>query len=193
MTLYVHGRPPRAVRRRRALIVALPVVLAAGVGVAALGAHTPDAAQEQATFMAAGSSGTGVDAAPQDPALAGVDPELARRFTEAQAAAADAGIPLTLTSGKRSFAEQQALVDAAIEKYGSQQEASRWVLPPETSEHVKGLAVDVGPPEGAKWLGKHGLEHGLCRTYANEAWHFEMLPDGESSCAPMHDDSSSGW
>lgn len=194
MTLYVHGRTARSVHRRRALVLALAVALVAGVVVAALGADAPDPAQDRAaTVVGVGSSRTAVDAAPTDPALAGLDPELARRFTEAQTAAADEGIALTLTSGKRSAEEQQALVDAAIEKYGSQQEASRWVLPPETSDHVKGLAVDVGPTEGALWLGEHGLEHGLCRTYANESWHFEMLPDGETSCAPMHEDSSTGW
>ena len=49
------------------------------------------------------------------------------------------------------------------------------------------------PTEGALWLGEHGLDFGLCRTYANEVWHFEPLPKGATTCAPMLPDSSSGW
>jgi hypothetical protein len=67
------------------------------------------------------------------------------------------------------------------------------VLPPESSAHVQGRAIDVGPTDGALWLEQHGLELGLCRTYANELWHFEMLADGADQCPEMHLDSSSGW
>ncbi|WP_082156365.1 M15 family metallopeptidase [Cellulomonas sp. A375-1] len=123
----------------------------------------------------------------------GLDPTLARRLARAQAAAEADGVVLTLTSGKRTAEEQEGLVAAAIKRYGSKREASRWVLPPESSAHVQGLAVDVGPTEGALWLGEHGLDFGLCRTYANEVWHFEALPKGATTCAPMAPDSSSGW
>jgi len=133
------------------------------------------------------------DAGDTDPALTGVDAELARRFLSARDAAAADGVTLTITSGKRSAQEQQELVDEAIARYGSLREAQRWVLPPDGSAHVVGLALDVGPTDGALWLGEHGLGFGLCRTYANEIWHFEKLPDGRTDCAPMHDDSSAGW
>ncbi|WP_197021645.1 M15 family metallopeptidase [Cellulomonas sp. HZM] len=170
MTLYIHGRPERSVRRRRrAALVGLasvPVLLAVGVHVAA-------------------SAAPGVA-----PAL---DPELARRFEAAQVAAAADGVSLTLTSGARTVAEQQHLVDDAVDRYGSVAEAHRYVLPPGKSSHVAGLAVDVGPPAGAAWLAKHSVELGLCRTYANEAWHFEKLPDGATRCPKMHPDSSWGW
>jgi hypothetical protein len=126
-----------------------------------------------------------------DPAT-GLDAELERRFAAAQAAAAAAGVDLTLTSGWRTVEEQQRLVDQAVERYGTP-EAYRWVLPPEHSAHVQGLAVDVGPTDGALWLGEHGLEHGLCRTYLNEVWHFEMLPEGATACPEPHADSSWGW
>ncbi|MDM7830285.1 M15 family metallopeptidase [Cellulomonas edaphi] len=187
MTTYVHGRPERPARRRpRALIVLL--LLAAAVGVA-LRLADPSGASEPLVPVAAS------DAPPEtgDPVLAGLDDELAARFAHAQRVAAADGVRLTLTSGKRSAAEQQELVEAAVERYGSEREAHRWVLPPGSSAHVKGLAVDVGPTSGALWLGEHGLELGLCRTYANELWHFEKLPDGATACAPMHPDSSSGW
>ena len=177
MTLYV-GRLPERVRRRRArwagaaavslLCVGVAVAVAALGGVAARGSDLPQTAHA-------------------------LDPELARRFAAAQSAAAADGLTLTLTSGWRSAAEQQALVDDAVERYGSLEEARRWVLPPESSAHVQGTAIDVGPTEGALWLGEHGFELGLCRTYANEIWHFELLAEGATTCPELHPDSSSGW
>jgi len=126
-------------------------------------------------------------------AVTDLDPELARRFANAQVAAAADGVDLTLTSGWRSAAEQQALVDKAITRYGSEAKAHSWVLPPETSEHVKGLAIDVGPTAGASWLGAHARAFGLCRTYANEMWHFEKLAEGARACPDPHADASWGW
>jgi zinc D-Ala-D-Ala carboxypeptidase len=174
MTEYFHGRPVRVARRRRSPLVIAVVALAATL---------------VWLYLADASSAVGNG----DPALTGLDGELATRFVEAQEAAAGAGVELTLTSGKRSAAEQQALVDAALKRYGSKAEAHRWVLPADSSAHVKGLALDVGPTAGARWLGKHGLEFGLCRTYANEVWHFEKLPEGRDTCPKQHDDSSWGW
>ncbi|WP_148076622.1 D-alanyl-D-alanine carboxypeptidase family protein [Cellulomonas sp. PhB150] len=185
MTTYIHGRPERAVRRRRRSAIVLTVVLLAATLV---GLHLADA-----TDAASAQSPTAAPVLDEDPALAGVDDELARRFTAAQAAAADDGVVLTLTSGRRTAKEQRALVEAAEKKYGSKAEAHRWVLPARSSAHVKGLALDVGPTSGALWLGEHGLAYGLCRTYANEVWHFEKLPGDRDECAPMHPDSSSGW
>lgn len=141
-------------------------------------------------------AGAGDPAGEGDPAGAGdavgLDPELQRRLDAAVAAAAADGIELTLTSGRRTPEEQQRLVDQAVERYGVP-EAYRWVLPPDRSAHVQGLAVDVGPTDGALWLGEHGEELGLCRTYANEMWHFEMLPDGATTCPEQRPDSSWAW
>lgn len=187
VTTYIHGRPERAVRRRRrrrsAIVVVVALLVATLVGLHL--ADTTDAASAQAP--------TSTPDLGRDPALEGVDDELARRFTAAQAAAADEGVALTLTSGRRTAKEQRALVEAAEKKYGSKDEAHRWVLPARSSAHVRGLALDVGPTSGALWLEEHGLAFGLCRTYANEVWHFEKLPDDRETCAPMHPDSSSGW
>ncbi|MCG2803377.1 MAG: M15 family metallopeptidase [Cellulomonas sp.] len=137
-------------------------------------------------------AGGGGDAAPGSAATA-LDTELARRFAVAQQAADADGVPLEITSGWRSARDQQALVDQALERYGDPAEAHRWVLPPERSSHVQGLAIDVGQTKGAYWLAQHGLEFGLCQTYANEIWHFEKLPDGATECPPPHADSSWGW
>ena len=122
-----------------------------------------------------------------------LDPELARRVEAAAADAAAAGVSLTITSGWRSASDQQALVEQMVVRYGSEQEAHRWVLPPATSAHVQGLAVDVGGTEGALWLSEHGAAYGLCRTYENEVWHFEPVIAPGGTCPPMHPDSSWGW
>ncbi|MBT0993347.1 M15 family metallopeptidase [Cellulomonas sp. DKR-3] len=183
-------RQQRTRRRRRRRGAAGVVLLAA-----ALVAHQQVGGGQEADADT-GSQGDPVPAtfAPAaGPAADGLDPELAQRFRRAQKAAARDGVSLTLTSGWRSAAEQAELVDQTIERYGDEAEAHRWVLPPETSAHVQGLAVDVGGTEGALWLGEHGYELGLCRAYANEVWHFELLPDGAQQCPEMAPDSSGGW
>lgn len=184
MTLHVV--PLRPTRRTRSLALLTGVALAAAAAVvAALLSGSPRAAAGPAApAVVASATPTGAD---------GVDPELVARFAAAQRAAAQDGVTLRITSGRRSVQEQQQLVDEAVTKYGSVQDAHRFVLPPDASAHVQGLALDVGPTAGARWLGAHGLEFGLCRTYANETWHFEKLPAGRTACPPMHPDSSWGW
>lgn len=103
----------------------------------------------------------------------GLAPELSRRLGRAQAAAEKQGITITVTSGWRSLEQQRQLYEQEIATYGSQEEASRWVLPPRESEHPKGRAIDIGPAQAGVWLNQHGDKYGLCRTYANEWWHFE--------------------
>jgi len=192
MTLY--AVPHRMTRRSRYVVLMTTVALAVVVViVATILSRATDAAAVPGPpappLATAGREAAGAVVAGSE----GVDPELAARFAAAQEAAAADGVVLTITSGKRSTQEQQELVDEAVTRYGSVQEAHRWVLPPGSSAHVQGLALDVGPTAGALWLGRHGLEFGLCRTYANEVWHFEMLPDGQTECPQMHEDSSWGW
>jgi hypothetical protein len=55
------------------------------------------------------------------------------------------------------------------------------VLPPSESGHVHGIALDVRPVEGARWLERHGGRHHLYRIYANEWWHFEYQPRTHSA------------
>jgi LAS superfamily LD-carboxypeptidase LdcB len=63
------------------------------------------------------------------------------------------------------------------------------VATPDTSAHVSGNAVDIGPAEAAAWLSEHGAEYGLCRTYANEPWHYERRPAAvDHGCPPMFAD-----
>ena len=116
-----------------------------------------------------------------------LDPRVQRAVTRAIEAAGADGVELRVTSGWRSAAHQQELYDAAIAKYGSPAKARRWVLPPGESNHVKGLAVDVGPESGARWLEEHGVRFGLCRRYDNEPWHFERLAAAVGSTCPARE------
>ena len=109
---------------------------------------------------------------------------MARSVQRAIAAAAAAGVEVRVSSGWRSHVTQQSLYAEAIAKYGTPALARRWVLPPEESNHVKGLAVDVSPASGARWLEKNGVHFGLCRRYDNEPWHFERLAAAKGSVCP---------
>ena len=108
-------------------------------------------------------------------------PGLVAAFDRAQAAAAEAGHRLTITSGFRTADEQEALLQAETVKRGSLAEALWWVFPPEQSMHVHGLAVDVGDGPAADWLEVHGARFGLCRTLDWEWWHFEWRERWETS------------
>ena len=50
-------------------------------------------------------------------------------------------------SGFRTIAYQNSLFHRAVEKYGSEEAAVRWVARPGHSEHHTGLAVDLGDEE----------------------------------------------
>ncbi len=121
------------------------------------------------------------------PALRNLDPEL---LAAVQAAARHAleedGIELKVTSGWRSKEYQQELLDQAVSKYGSLEEAREFVNTPDKSTHVTGDAIDIGPTDAADWLIRNGADHGLCQTYANEMWHFERMTEPGGECpAPL--------
>lgn len=81
-----------------------------------------------------------------------------------------------LTSGYRDAGCQHRLFTAEVQRTGSAQAARMRVLPPAESEHVRGIALDVRPATGARWLEDNGGDHHLHRTYDNEWWHFEYRP-----------------
>jgi zinc D-Ala-D-Ala carboxypeptidase len=123
------------------------------------------------------------------PAVANLDPELLGALRQAATDAADDGVELSVTSGWRSAEYQEQLLQEAIAEYGSEEEASRWVATPETSAHVSGDAVDIGPTEAVAWLSDDGAEYGLCQIYGNEPWHYELRPEAVGdSCPPMYAD-----
>ena len=121
-----------------------------------------------------------------------MDAALLRAVQRAADDAENAGIRLVVTSGWRSRAHQQRLLERAVVKYGSVQEARRFVLSPETSRHVTGDAVDIGPTDAANWLGRRGGRYGLCQTYANEIWHFELATSAGGTCPTMMRDATAG-
>ncbi len=111
----------------------------------------------------------------------GLDPDL---LAALRAAASDSGIEFTITSGWRTQHDQQELLAEAIVEYGTEAEAARWVATPETSVHVRGEAVDLGPWEATEWLAEVGARYGLCRLYDNEPWHFELVASAPTSGCP---------
>ncbi|MFM9377920.1 M15 family metallopeptidase [Gordonia sp. VNK21] len=121
---------------------------------------------------------------------AGLTLQLALAYTLASRDAKADGVPLSITSGKRSRAEQAALWRDGLATYGSPGQARRWVLPPGESTHVTGEAIDVGPRSGARWLQRHGSRYGLCRAFDNEWWHFELLTLPGTACPPRLRDAS---
>lgn len=90
-----------------------------------------------------------------------------------RATAAEQGGRLCLHDGKRSVGQQQREFDEAVRRFGTEELAARYVLPPEKSMHVKGIAVDVQPLDSAAWVERNGQALGWCRRYENEPWHFE--------------------
>jgi D-alanyl-D-alanine carboxypeptidase len=120
------------------------------------------------------------------PAVAKLDPDLLAALRRAATDAEADGVELRVHSGWRSPEYQQRLLQDAVVKYGSREEAARWVSTPETSAHVSGEAVDIGP---AAWLSEHGAAYGLCQIYRNEPWHYELRPDAvDDGCPPMYAD-----
>lgn len=109
-----------------------------------------------------------------DEDLRGLAPQTATAFMYARAEAFwRDGQLIGLTSGYRDPAEQHRIFAAEVRRTGSVSAARRRVLPPQESSHVRGLALDVRPTEGARWLEQHGGRYGLYRVYDNEWWHFE--------------------
>ena len=123
------------------------------------------------------------------PGVANLDPALLGALRRAATDAADDGVEFVVDSGWRSPAYQEQLLREAVAKYGSEAEAARWVATPDTSAHVSGDAVDIGPSDAAAWLSEHGAGYGLCQIYGNEPWHYELRPDAiDRGCPLMYAD-----
>jgi D-alanyl-D-alanine dipeptidase len=195
-----HRTRPRRAPRGATVAVTLTLVLGLAACAAAEGRlGLRDRVTDLASPTAAGLSAAdgllpdGDPVSPFDeqlPAIARLKPDLLAAV-QAAATAADAdGIAMVVTSGWRSAEYQQRLLDDAVQKYGSAQEAGRWVKSPSASTHVSGDAVDIGYTDAADWLGRHGDDFGLCQTYANEMWHFELATEPGGTCPEQQTDAA---
>ncbi|MFB7844339.1 M15 family metallopeptidase [Microbacterium sp. NPDC056052] len=207
-----HVRPRKSLRRPRLfrIVVTLTVLATLGAGTAAavITAAVASRPDYPGPVAAAGggsasarnggmptaedgylADGDSVALSDSVPAVTNLDPGLREALGQALAAAEEDGLELRVASGWRSKAYQAWLLRDAVHTYGSEAEAARWVGTPDTSLHVKGQAVDIGPYDAADWLNRHGAQFGLCRTYDNEAWHFELSPSAiDQGCPPMFRD-----
>ena len=118
------------------------------------------------------------------PAVARLEPALVAALRRAARAAAADGVSLSVSSGWRSARYQEQLLREAVAQHGSREAAARWVAPVDRSAHVSGDAVDLGPDRARAWLAEHGAAYGLCRTYRNEPWHYELREGAVRSGCP---------
>lgn len=200
------ARPTRRTWNRRIRVAGLLVVIAALA--AALGYQLPASSSSTASSTIAHPStpfrsehrralGEADGAVPDGttvfddevPGVANLDSDLLGALRRAATDAADDGVKFYVDSGWRSPEYQERLLRQAISKYGSEEEATRWVATPNTSAHVSGDAVDIGPSGAAAWLSEHGAAYGLCRIYGNEPWHYELRPEAIAhGCPPVYAD-----
>ncbi|MBD2844549.1 D-alanyl-D-alanine carboxypeptidase family protein [Paenibacillus sp. IB182496] len=121
------------------------------------------------------------------------------------AAAKDDGVALAGVSGYRSYARQQELFDAYVERDG-EAAARTYSAEPGTSEHQSGLAMDISGTDGAcaasscfagtpeaEWIAEHADAYGFIVRYGEdeqaitgykyEPWHVRYV--GESIAAEV--------
>ena len=190
-------RPTHRTSGRLAVAMLLVALAALGCGANETPEPTRGAALAPDNLQRIRSAADGVDGArrgPFDtdrPTIGNLDPDLLAAVRAAAREARVDGVRMSVTSGWRSRAHQQRLFDEAVAKYGSEEEARRWVSTPDTSAHVTGDAVDLGPAAADHWLSRHGSDYGLCQTFANEIWHFELATTPGGECPETLPDSSS--
>ncbi|SDQ22873.1 D-alanyl-D-alanine carboxypeptidase family protein [Microbacterium sp. cf332] len=207
-----HGRcttfvPPRSRRSpqrcRRLAVVGIGVGVAAaavGAAVALAGFPQPPIAPlpfglAAPAFAPSGDDGLIEDGSPVSlwddelPAIARLNPALLDAMRAAEADAAADGIRFGVTSGWRSVEYQQWLLDTRIATDG-EDVARAFVATPDRSRHVSGDAIDIGPVDAQYWLISYGSAYGVCQTYGNEPWHFELATEPGSDCPPMRTDAN---
>jgi hypothetical protein len=178
----------------RPTAVGLVVVTAAIIGTLV---HR-SASSSAPAFSEVGGTTTAADGALPDgvtvfddqyPGVANLEPDLLQALRDAATDAHDDGIEFNVNSGWRSPEYQNQLLREAISKYGSEEEAARWVATADTSPHVSGNAIDIGSFDATAWLSDHGAKYGLCQIYSNEPWHYELrLRAIDRGCPPMYAD-----
>lgn len=183
-------------KKRTAAVLGLLALGGLAVGLIALTAPWRDEAAAAGGFVTTGDV-VGVEDGVVDevdgispfaddlPAINRLEPELRAAMQDAARDAIADGVDFVVTSGWRSAAYQQSLLDDAVIEYGSAEVAGEFVLTPDESRHVTGEAVDIGRTDANSWLSQHGADYGLCQTYANEMWHFELATEPGGECPPQ--------
>lgn len=117
-----------------------------------------------------------------------------QQFEKLYAAALAAGFQLYVTSGYRSYEEQESVFQSWVEQVGAA-DAPNYAAKPGFSEHQTGYALDVFVPgsttadfattPAAKWLADHAPEFGFILRYPEdkvdltgysyEAWHLRYV------------------
>ncbi|MBR0112926.1 MAG: M15 family metallopeptidase [Clostridia bacterium] len=129
-----------------------------------------------------------------------LDSRVAPYYNEMYLAAQKDGIDLYTVSGCRSYARQKTNFENKISTYRSNgmskveatQKAATIILPPGTSEHNLGFAMDIGSLEQSfenskafEWLSKHAADYGFILRYPKnkqditkiiyEPWHWRYV------------------
>jgi hypothetical protein len=112
-------------------------------------------------------------------------------FLKMQAAAQEAGVRLSLSSGFRTMAEQTYFYNCYKTKRCNN---GNLAASPGNSNHQNGLAVDLST---SAWLARNAARFGFVRTVSKEAWHYEFRgkdPGGPCSrtAAPTSPDDEDG-
>ncbi|HVG59660.1 MAG TPA: D-alanyl-D-alanine carboxypeptidase family protein, partial [Hyalangium sp.] len=97
--------------------------------------------------------------------------DAARNFKAMQAAAAQAGVNLSATSGFRTMAQQQALYQKYLNGTGN------LAAKPGYSNHQNGISMDVGGIGGYNtkaynWLKNNASKYGFQNDVRGEFWHW---------------------
>jgi D-alanyl-D-alanine carboxypeptidase len=199
-----YSEPAQTTTRRipRILVAGLLVVIAAiaaALGYPLLASSSSTAASPSVVLRSVhhGALGEAGGAVPDGttvfddeiPGVAKLNPALLRALRQAATDAADNEVEFFVNSGWRSAEYQEQLLQEAVSKYGSEEAAARWVGTPNTSAHVSGDAVDIGPFDATAWLSKRGAKYGLCQIFSNEPWHYELRAEAfDHGCPPMYAD-----
>ena len=126
-----------------------------------------------------------------------MDSRVADKLYEFAVDCQKAGNEVYLSSGYRSYSEQESLFKAKVREYG-EEDAAKIVLPPGTSEHQTGLCCDItdvyrspktpsvlAKTETFLWLNEHCEQYGFILRYPEdkqeitniiyEPWHFRYV------------------
>lgn len=131
----------------------------------------------------------------------GIDPEAQAAFDAMQAAAAEEGLNIYISSGFRSYDYQAGLYQRYVDKDGKE-EADRYSARPGHSEHQTGLALDLNTIDNSfantaegKWVARNCYKYGFIIRYPSdkedvtgykyEPWHIRYL--GEETAQAVYD------